>query len=405
MINARTLHARRYSTSDFPASNNLGAASHARSSPSIQALDLHLTTRLDIPSVLAFLRILVLSYLSDLETRLALLDFKSQSGSEQVPKPRTSPSPQRPGSPDSKGPSPPLQGSVGVSSPQDEQDDPEVDDIAFDCDDVAAFIKRGFELLQTIRAEVCSHLPEVDFDFDFDSLPAAAMQKRDALRNRFNDLTTGIQMNINPHQLADRLHDRFDHLKLSAVDKFDFEKIHTHMPTMPTIPSIPSINSLRSRLSDLKPGMAMAMANAKDPLSYVPRLKAHLASLHAHMQDLPFTAPSTSTFPLPNGILPPKIVTDILADLLEEDTEEAIQADIQKEKEAVETMHGQILRALEKSNHGRRLINFDDLPMRWRNNEFVHRGYRYVCARFTLAFSDGEVQHSHLLGCRKVYPV
>jgi len=373
-VNARTLQARRYSTTSFHQGRT---ASGGRAGPSsfIQALDLHSTTRLNFPPALSSLRVHVLSYLSDLETRLALLDFKSRSGSEQGPRLRRPLSPQHPtGSV--------LEGTLESFVPlQDGQDDSEVDDIAIDSDDVATFIRQGFELLRTIRAEVCSHLPEVEFDFDFDSLPAVALQKRDALRNRLNDLGIGIQMNINPHQLADQLHDRLDQLKSSAADKFDFEKMHAHMPvmpSMPTIPSMPSMDSLRSRLSELKPGVATAMANAKDPLSYVPRLKAHLASLHAHMQDLPSAVQSTSTFPLPNGILPPKIVTDILADLLEEDTEEAIQADMQKEKEAVETMHVQVLRALERSNHGRRLIKYDELPVKWRNNEFVQHGYRHV---------------------------
>lgn len=373
-VNARIPHTRRYSTSGFSrvrTPNSPGAGRHVSSF--IQALDLHPTTRLDIPSALTSLRIHVLSYLSDLETRLALLDFKSQSESEQGSKSRRSPSPQLPTNPapeESSVSFSPLHEPVGVTIPHDEQDEPEADDTSFDSDDVATFIKQGFELLRTIRADVCSHLPEVEFD----SLPALAMQKRDALRDRLNDLKS-MSMSMNPHHLADRLHDQFDHLKLSAADTFDFEKVHVHMPAMP---SIPSMDSLRSRLSDLKPGMATAIANAKDPLSYVPRLKSHLASLHEHMQGLPFNVRSTSTFPLPSGISPPKIVTDILADLLQEDTEEAIQEDIQKEKEAVETMHSQVLRALERSNHGRRLIEYDDLPMKWKNNEFVRHGYRYV---------------------------
>ena len=51
---------------------------------------------------------------------------------------------------------------------------------------------------------------------------------------------------------------------------------------------------------------------------------------------------------------------------------------MQKEKEAVETMHVQVLRALERSDHGQRLIEYDELPAKWRNNEFVQHGYRHV---------------------------
>src|ERR1700733_7941303 len=93
-VNARTLQARRYSTTSF---HHGRTASGGRAGPSsfIQALDLHPTTRLNFPPALSSLRVHVLSYLSDLETRLALLDF-SRSGLEPGSKLRRPLSPQQP---------------------------------------------------------------------------------------------------------------------------------------------------------------------------------------------------------------------------------------------------------------------------------------------------------------------
>lgn len=36
----------------------------------------------------------------------------------------------------------------------------------------------------------------------------------------------------------------------------------------------------------------------------------------------------------------------------------------------------EIRRALEKSENGATLIRFDDLPAKWRNNQWVKGGYR-----------------------------
>ena len=93
------------------------------------------------------------------------------------------------------------------------------------------------------------------------------------------------------------------------------------------------------------------------------------------MQD--FSVPSSSTFPLPS-ISPPKVLSDLLAALLEEDTEEAIEKDIIKAEVDTKTMKEQVIQALVKSANGRRLISFEDLPDKWQNNEYVREGYRLV---------------------------
>jgi adiponectin receptor len=162
---------------------------------------------------------------------------------------------------------------------------------------------------------------------------------------------------------------------------------------------MPSVDALRSRLFDFGPSAATAAAEMRvqvelAPLSYIPRLKAHLTRLQAHMEalsscfssrsDQPLS-PSGGSFPFHISITPPKIVTELLAALLEKDTEEAIEADIQKAKEDEETMHEQVKRLLLKSDFGKTLVRYEDLPVKWRNNEFVLTGYRlayfaYFCS-------------------------
>lgn len=360
-----------------------------RLSQGIQALDLH-ASHLDIPSALASLRFHVLSYLSDLETRLALLDF-SQTAMQELHSPSSFPSSPPPLTTTVSEPAISHSSSlledeaepvVAVTTAEDTDEDeeesrdsaePNAEDLVFDGDDVAAFIQQGLELLRTIRAEVSSYLPDVSMsvDFDFD-LPASAhvaaaaeamQQKKDAFRTRLTEFGNHIDPH---HQLQELLTDKLP----------DFADM-VHMPSR-------SMDALRARLSDLAPGSISVVGN--NALGYVPRLKEHLASLQAHMQDLPFRVPSTalSAFPhLPGGaggIHPPipTIVTDLLADLLEEDTEEAIEADIQKEKRDVQSAHVEIHRALEKSENGLKLIEFDDLPFKWRNNRWVRGGYRSV---------------------------
>lgn len=326
------------------------ALSRRQVSSNIQALDLCPTTRLDLPSALTSLRVHVLSYLSDLETRLTLLYFKSQS---TCTSPITLQSPAALALRDrdsSEGP---------PASPTKDSDvaSVDIDDIALDSEDVANFIKEGFELLQTIRADVCSFLPEY---VDFDSSAAS-------LRTRLHELGT----QINTQQLTEKLH--------------DFE-----MPSMSV-----SMEGLRHHLH--LPDLSLSDFGSPDsnPMSYIPRLKAHLASLQEHMSDLPSNMPF-STFPLPSFLHPPAIISELLADLSllstdnweifkadlqllkEGDSEEAIQADLKKEKVDNETMHVQVLRALERSREGEVLIQFTDLPSKWRNNEFVQYGYRYA---------------------------
>ncbi|KAF8344084.1 hemolysin-III related-domain-containing protein [Cantharellus anzutake] len=266
-----------------------------------------------MPSALTALRIHVLQYLSDLEARLALLDFKSTS--------------------------PPMAATLSPATGDgDAPSDGDGVDVEVDLDlsvqDVTDFVKKGFALLRDIRSDVCSYLPD---DLGFASVPSGR-----SLRERLP---------------LPELHVRH---KLSKLGDFE-------MPAMPAL--VPSMEEIKSRLKDMSP-------TGIDPLSYVPRLKAHLQRLHIHFQEFPLTGPSAYTVPLP-GLSPPKVLSDLLAELVG-DTEEAIQEDIKVAQRAEVTMHEQVRTALEKSVDGCCLIQYKDLPDKWRNNEYVVSGYRFI---------------------------
>lgn len=356
-MNPRASIARHYSLSGPQSLRTLSPNGGLKGQHSsfIQALDLHSAPELDISSALASLRVHVLTYLGDLETRLALLDFKFQSTSRA----------ERETSSFSKG----SQSSSSSISDDEEGVESEVEEVPLEgfnltlnTDDVAQFINNGLELLQNIRADVTSYLPDVELA----TLPSAAAglaTSRENLRRRLNEL--GIHpLKLNLEEITNKL------------SEFEIP----NMPAMPVMPSMPTMDSLRTKLSelDLDPRDHLPLV----PLSYVPRLKEHLGHLQEHMQELHScfsSSPLSETpFPFQIGLSPPKAVTDLLTDLLEEDTEEAIEADIKKAEEEAVSSNKLLVEALKKSHYGRVLLKFEDLPPKWHNNEYVHTGYRYV---------------------------
>lgn len=92
--------------------------------------------------------------------------------------------------------------------------------------------------------------------------------------------------------------------------------------------------------------------------------------------------------PLP-ALAPPKLLSDVLNDLVNFDLLKDILSDetIDEEKEQAQLLKvrvlesGQIEAALLKSNGGRSVIFYKDLPELWRNNEFILGGYRWDSVR------------------------
>ena len=285
-------------------------------SSSIHALDLRLPSNVHIPSALASLRIHVLQYLSDLEARLALLDFRAAN---------------IPMSPTQLHASPHLSASEESSPSSRDRDETDGVDLDISVQDVTDFVKKGFAILRDIRSDVCSYLPD---DLGFPSAHGSS------LRERFPDLDVRSKL-----------------AKLGELE-------------MPNMPAMPSMGELKLRLKEMSPSTI-------DPLSYVPRLNDHLQRLQKHFQEFPPFGPFARTLPR-LSISPPKVLSDLMTELLEEDTEEAIQKHMMLAQQAELTMHEEVRMALSKSTNGSRLIGYQDLPYRWKNNEFVLAGYRLV---------------------------
>src|SRR5258708_2035367 len=327
MSDSRTDFRRRNRPRNHSSCHPEGISPRPKSTPdlpsSIHALDLRSPSNVHIPSALASLRIHVLQYLSDLEARLALLDFRAASV------PTSSTQLQAP---------PHISAYEEVSPSLSDQHETDWAGLDISVQDVTDFVKKGFTILRDIRSDVCSYLPD---DFGFPSV------------------------SVHGSSLRERLPELDVRSKLPRLGDLE----------MPTIPTVPSMEEIKLRLKEMSPSVI-------DPLSYVPRLEPHLQRLHKHFQEFPPSGPSACSFPH-LSISPPKVLSDLLAELIGEDTEEAIQEDIKLAEQAQLTMHEQVKIALSKSMHGCRLIRYEDLPCRW-NNEHVLAGYMLI---FFLVFS------------------
>jgi adiponectin receptor len=165
------------------------------------------------------------------------------------------------------------------------------------------------------------------------------------------------------------------------------ENVKSHLPDLP---DVASLHEMRSRLPDMDdfkarlPDFSLADVSARlddirarfsdldfQPLHYIPTLSDHLQSLHAHLSSL--ERPSGINVPsLPSHSLLSNFVDNVLSsELVAELKEDVDEAEVLLEKAAQEVKD-----AVRRSFQGSRLIQYYDLPHRWRNNPFVTRGYR-----------------------------
>jgi len=212
--------------------------------------------------------------------------------------------------------------------------------------DARARIRVGLEMLTRIRADVSSHLP------DLPHLPRASSVMEHMHMPTLSSMSSRMQ-------LPD-----FD-LNLDFAN-FDFER-----PSLPHAYDM-TVESLQA---------------------YIPTLQTHLESLQDHLRSVQLPSSLSMHFPTPapNGKLAellyklrdPNLFTDPfkgpLDFLAHKHKGKGKEMEGGSEEEAEEEQTGvpeQVRRALEKSANGERLICFSDLPMRYKNNNFVGTGYR-----------------------------
>ena len=185
-------------------------------------------------------------------------------------------------------------------------------------EDARAWVNDALDILQRIRSDVCSHLPDLDLDFSLENLVS--------------------------------------HLP-------DVNDVRSHLPEINISDQVrEKIELLRSHLPDI-PFQA--------PLDYIPDLIEHLGSLHTHLSspEINPTDPSVTPLLLLNEMLDKIVTSESYRNL--KSSEKAVEDILEKATNDAKA-------AVQRSLNGSKLIRYVDLPKEWRSNPFVHRGYRFI---------------------------
>ncbi|KAG6850136.1 hypothetical protein H0H93_000521 [Arthromyces matolae] len=262
---------------------------------SLEALDLSLTSP---TQALASLRILILSYLEELEQRLASFespDFEAWK----------------------------AMGELTI-------------------DEARQWARTALEMLEGIRADVCSYLPELHF----------AELSVENFRAHLPDL-----------------------MEVSGLSE-----MRSHLPDMPHLLEMPNV---RSRLSDMRHTLNDVRSRFTDlefktPLHYIPTLSNSLERLHSHLasMELPSRLEITS-------LAPSAVISDMLETLLSSElfTDILSASPVEFVEETESMIHkaaNDVANAVKHSLEGVRLLQYSELPEQWQNNPFVTYGYRFI---------------------------
>jgi len=262
---------------------------------SIDTLDLMHSSPLH---TLASLRFLVLSYLADLEN--SLTEFESPSLESWK-----------------------LQGEHTL-------------------EDAKQRAQTALEMLEGIRADVCSHLPDPGL-----------------VKSRLRDMPD-----------VPTLNEMRSHLP-------DIQQMRSHLPDMPSLPDMDDvISDMRLKLDDVR--SRFNEIDFHKPFNYIPTLSRHLQNLHSYLSSM--EAPS-SGFPTtsfaPNTVLSNLLESLLNSEIVKEILESAPEA-IEEGEDVLERAVVEVADAVKRSLRGVRLIKYGDLPHPWRSNPFVTHGYRSV---------------------------
>jgi len=283
---------------------------------SLDALDLSTASP---TQTLASLRFLLLSYLADLETRLSQL-----------------------ASPISE---------FGLADALKAQGESTIEE-------ARAWAKVALEMLDGIRADVRSHLPEFHI---------ADMSVEGFVKSHLPDMPDVAALNDNMRSHLPDMPDVRSHLP-------EIPDVRSHLPDMPDVRShLPDfkLSDMRSKLDSVR--TRISELDFHQPLNFIPILCDRLQSLHSHLSSMELHADFEISVPAPSNLLSDLLDTlrssDIVSDLLN------VSPDV-----CAEDMLGraakEIAGAVKRSLHGARLIKYADLPEQWRHNPFVRQGYR-----------------------------
>jgi len=239
---------------------------------------------------------------------------------------------------------------------------------------------RAIEMLKGIRADVCSHFPELPMPPSLEGLtnfmPDMSVMSLDDMRSNIRSHLPGIPT------LPDMSLPESMQISLS-------ETVRAHLPDMSIHMHIPDlhIGDLQTGMDDVLSEMRLKLSEVdfRQPFKYIPTLSQSLENLHYHLSSMSCTdaqAPSGSPKSLTFEFPPNNVLSDLLEFLLKSDiVKEVLDSSsdfIEEGEEILERTAVEVSDALKRSLHGMKLINYSELPHPWRNNPFVTYGYRLV---------------------------
>jgi adiponectin receptor len=219
-------------------------------------------------------------------------------------------------------------------------------------DEIKQWAQVAFNMLESIRDGVHSHLPE-------SCLPAMSVE---TFKSRLPDVPA---LTIITHLLDIHLPDLPDlrnlpsfaqHAKSTAI-----RDVRSHLPDFNFVDLRSKLEDVRSRIHDLE---------FDKPLYYIPVLWERLETLHAHL--LAIEMPHAFGLTLSGPGAKQSDDCDTRSDPGSLLLSEAVKAG----EEAICNATVQLAEALKRSFHGTRLIQFVDLPDEWKDCPFIHDGYR-----------------------------
>lgn len=216
-------------------------------------------------------------------------------------------------------------------------------------EDAVQWARTALDMLEGIRADVCSHLPEVPFS--------------DISMERFLNSFPDLPDVPNFTEMRSHLPDMRSRLP-------DMSEMRSHLPDMPSLSEMSlemysKFDDVRTRFHEL---------DFRGPFSYIPVLSDRLETLHCHLSSIEVTDDEYASF-TPNtvlsSILDSLLNSEMITDLLNSKPDVVCEGENMIERAALE-----VTSAVKRSFQGVRLIKYSDLPHPWRNNPFVTHGYR-----------------------------
>ncbi|TFK44235.1 hemolysin-III related-domain-containing protein [Crucibulum laeve] len=242
-------------------------------------------------------------------------------------------------------------------------------------DDAAEWAVTALEMLEGIRADVCSHLPDVQFaDLtsvetfiksqlpDFPDLPG------------FNEMCARLPEMPHLPDMAD-MRSHFPDMPYLP----DMNDVRSHLPDMPQLPDMEDmISDMRLKLDDVR--TRFHDLDFERPLNFLPTLSTHLNNLHSHLSALELpTGLDLPTFPqssMLSEFMDALLTSDLVADITNSAPDMVEEAEGLLEMAAQEV--AEVAIAVKRSLEGYQLIKYHDLPHPWKNNPFVTHGYRFI---------------------------